>query len=569
MHSALARTLLLIVMFCLVVGSALAQENQNQNQNQDQEAQQQAGQAEKKADDAQDTADDAQDTATQAQDTAEQTAQAIDALTKQVADLKDQLAELQKLNTELQTAIDDAEATGSVQTTQLVDLSKQIKDLNQQIEASSQEIADQEKVLTEHGDKDNELDKAILSINNQVQVLQDQLPDSTLQAAWEKRLAKLETSVDEIPEIPTDVVEAGAFPGSFTIPGTDAALKIGGQVRTSLIRNLDPLNVDDRFLTAGIPVGESDIEAGRGPRVNITAKWSRFNFDMRAPTDVGSMRAFIEADFGGDGNTLRLRHAYGQYWKLLIGQTWSTLVDLRAVPEELDFEGLNAKIQPRQAQVRFNQVWDSGWNLAVAMENPSPEITGTIGVSKIPDIIVRTFWNFKRLHVQAAVVLRQIIGQDPSSPSETVTDPGAGVCLSGRIPLPFHEKENLKFQVNFGRALGHYINDLRAEGGQDAVFDTTNGTMETLKVFSCYTGYQHWWSANLRSTGCLGYVWVDNLDYQGPTAYHETFRLTLNLLWSPTSRVDLGVEFLWGRRENMDRQYGTATQIQVGAIFRW
>jgi hypothetical protein len=45
------------------------------------------------------------------------------------------------------------------------------------------------------------------------------------------------------------------------------------------------------------------------------------------------MRAFIEGDFAGDGRLFRLRHAYGQWKSLVIGQTWSTFADPEAEPD--------------------------------------------------------------------------------------------------------------------------------------------------------------------------------------------------------------------------------------------
>jgi hypothetical protein len=45
--------------------------------------------------------------------------------------------------------------------------------------------------------------------------------------------------------------------------------------------------------------------------VNVIASPSRFNFDLRTPTGGSYMRAFIEGDFAGASNSLRLRHAYG------------------------------------------------------------------------------------------------------------------------------------------------------------------------------------------------------------------------------------------------------------------
>ena len=43
----------------------------------------------------------------------------------------------------------------------------------------------------------------------------------------------------------------------------------------------------------------------------------------------------------------------------------------------------------------------------------------------------------------------------------------------------------------------------------------------------------------------------------------------MNVSWSPIPRIDLVGEFLWGRRVNKDGQRGTATQYQIGGVFRF
>ena len=127
----------------------------------------------------------------------------------------------------------------------------------------------------------------------------------------------IERAPERRPELPPDVVSAGDFPGSFKIPGSDAALKIGGMVRVNWVSTFDPLNVPDRFETSAIPVGGTSSVADGGS-VDVIATPSRFNFDLRMPTGVGYMRAFIEGDFGGAKSTLRLRHAYGQWRRLIL-----------------------------------------------------------------------------------------------------------------------------------------------------------------------------------------------------------------------------------------------------------
>ena len=113
------------------------------------------------------------------------------------------------------------------------------------------------------------------------------------------------------------------------------------------------------------------------------------------------------------------------------------------------------------------------------------------------------------------------------------------------------------------------MNDLQEVGGQDAVFNPQTGDLETLEVFSGYVSYQHWWQEQLRSTVTYSWVDVDNLDYQVDSDYASTGRAIVNLMWSPVDRIDVGAEFLWGRRENKDGNSATARQIQVGAKYRF
>src|SRR6185369_3065420 len=97
----------------------------------------------------------------------------------------------------------------------------------------------------------------------------------------------------------------GDFPGSIRIPGSDAAVKFGGRVRTAGVLTLDPLGTDDRFLTNSIPVG--DVVSGEDRRTNVSARASRLNVEFRTPIGKQEVRAFFEGDFAGAGNAFRLR----------------------------------------------------------------------------------------------------------------------------------------------------------------------------------------------------------------------------------------------------------------------
>ena len=173
-------------------------------------------------------------------------------------------------------------------------------------------------------------------------------------------------------------VSAGDFPGSIRIPGTDSAIKFGGQARMTLVHTLGPLGTDDRFVTSSIPVG-ADQQAGEDARTVYSPSASRFGIDLRTPFRARTVRTFIEGDFAGSRNTFRLRHAFMQTNRWVIGQTWSTFSDPEAEPIGLDFEGLNAISLFRQPQIRYTHPLREQLQLALALENPAPDLTGASG----------------------------------------------------------------------------------------------------------------------------------------------------------------------------------------------
>lgn len=362
------------------------------------------------------------------------------------------------------------------------------------------------------------------------------------------------------------------FVGAWRLPGTDAALRIGGFVKTDVVYNFDPLEISDRFIVGSIPVGDVS-DSGIEAQSSITASQSRLNFDLREPTDVGVLRAFIEGDFAGEGDTFRLRHAFGQWNRFLAGKTWSAFMDTDASPEEVDFEGLNGRINVRQAQVRLMPTRGSEYGLELSLEDPSPQVQNGQGVTRAPDVVVvGRFDPNAKLHFKLGMIGRQIRAQaDPGFGIGVSKAYAWGTTISGRRITPwFDTRDNLMFQLNYGDGIGRYVNDLSSIGNYDGIFDA-NGDLQLFGVTAGYVSWQHWWGGpqSLRSNYTFGFVDVNNPDIIADDAYKQTIRLSTNLFWTPTPRIDLGTELLWGRRKNENGEHGDASQIQVMAQYRF
>ena len=365
------------------------------------------------------------------------------------------------------------------------------------------------------------------------------------------------------------------FKGAWRLPGTDAALAIGGYVKASVVYNYDPLEIKDRFIVGSIPVGESFAD-DKEAQSSITASQSRLNFDLREPTDVGLLRAFIEGDFAEENDTFRLRHAFGQWNRILAGKTWSAFVDTQASPEEVDFEGLNGRINVRQSQVRIMPVLGEDYQFQFSMEDPNPQIENGTGVTRTPDLVATgRFTPSDRLHVKVGLLGREIRAQQSllgSSGGGVDKTYAWGLTISGRFTTPkLDERDSLLFQLNGGDGIGRYVNDLSSVGNFDGIFNPETGDLELFDILSGYVSWQHWWTSgkNMRSNFTLGVVSVDNPGFISGDAYKQTVRASTNILWAPTPRIDLGIEYLWGKRENEDGENNTATQIQLGARYRF
>jgi len=108
------------------------------------------------------------------------------------------------------------------------------------------------------------------------------------------------------------------------------------------------------------------------------------------------------------------------------------------------------------------------------------------------------------------------------------------------------------------------------------VFDPVTGEFEVLPAFGWYLDYEHMWKRwsrvrdmNLRSSVIWSVVNVNNSEFQADDAYHHTRRLSGNIIFSPISRIDAGLQYIYGSRENKNGEKGRAEQVQVVMLFHF
>ena len=167
----------------------------------------------------------------------------------------------------------------------------------------------------------------------------------------------------------------GDIPGSFRLPGSETSIRVYGFAEANLIKDFKSTAPGDNFSNLPEqPLASTNPSTGKNV---LTGQTSRFGFETSTPMGNGAFNTKIEADFYGycgsecNRNRLRLRHAYGEYAGWLIGQTWSTFMDLDNLPETVDFNGPPGATSRRPVQVRYTWNNPSLAKFQFALEEPT------------------------------------------------------------------------------------------------------------------------------------------------------------------------------------------------------
>lgn len=351
----------------------------------------------------------------------------------------------------------------------------------------------------------------------------------------------------------------------INIPGTDTSIGLHGILQFQMFHDTDGQN-NNRFDTAAIPVDGAPSQT----KFNVNPTQIRLSSATRLSS--GQLNTMISTDFNGklDQPDPRLRVAYAEYVDderglgVLAGQTYGTMLDLRAVPETLDFAGPASLWQLRTPLLRFSK--SIGQNVLGEISLESPENTYYLGDgverrTRWPDLGMAVAWIadeeseiFK--HARVSALLRDLRAESASG----VTDSALGwaVAASTKVGLPFlGPKDNLKLNVHYGDGYGTQLKGGPAEGA----FDAPGLAFDTIEAFGVYGGVQHFWNECWRSNLVIGHMDASNPGFVSASTLDNTTYAAASLIWRPFDQVDVGFEYLWGEREDVDGNSGDASRF--------
>ncbi|MGY6552884.1 MAG: DcaP family trimeric outer membrane transporter [Erythrobacter sp.] len=366
------------------------------------------------------------------------------------------------------------------------------------------------------------------------------------------------------------------------------ALELYGHVQTDLLFDMQRVNPIwiGTFRPSQIPTTPGEF--GSDGQTSFSVRQSRLG--VRGTGDVANRpyEVRFEFDLFGVGEnagqtTLRLRHAFARWGPVIVGQTTSLFTDLAASPNTLDYGGAAGNPSLRHPQIRFTYLGSNGWQAAIAIEQPddvldpgevrliAPELaTNLVPDNKVPDLGVQVRRDGARGHFQLAGMVRRLgfeTRDDPDGPSGA--EFGWGVNASGSARLL--NNAVIKMSALYGQGIGTYLNDgapdigptaelvavQRAFGFGNLLIDSASVPLLGLSAFG-----EVQWAPQFASTFGYSQYRIFNTDFQTPEAMRLGQYAMANLRWMPTPQISTGVEYLWGRREDLSGDSGVNNRIQ-------
>ena len=418
--------------------------------------------------------------------------------------------------------------------------------------AASLLVAGTAPVLAQTSQEFNEMREEIRKLRAEVEALKKgQAPAAAAKpvdaSGWGERVEQLEIKSK-------DAVVLGDIGGGFRLPGSETSIRLYGYAEAHAIHDFKRTAPDDNFTNLAYQPTDSEVAGdpllGQTGKTKMTAQTSRFGFETSTPTGAGTFSTKVEGDFysysGDNRNRLRLRHAYGEYAGFLVGQTWSTFMDLDDLPETVDFNGAIGAPFSRRTMVRYTYGdAKAGYKFSFAAEDPEDQFGAGSANEKMPQLVAR----FDKSFDSGAFNIRGLVHEKRSF---NETKYGGGFGLGGSFKLT--DKDLFMGQYTWVEG---DVDQLYGSNGY--AIDSTTGKITFDKNQGLVLGYARTFSDQVR--GNVVYGMNKGKTDLGVTGQNnqKLQELFLNLFYTPIKNVDLGGEVIFGERKTFG---GESSKLQ-------
>jgi hypothetical protein len=364
------------------------------------------------------------------------------------------------------------------------------------------------------------------------------------------------------------------------------SLEIYGFAMTDFGFNFDQINPAwfDALRVTKLPVSKNDF--GTNGNSYFSVRQTRLGVKGYTHTPVGELTAVFDFDLFGVGvdegqTTMRVRNAYGELGRVLVGQANTPFMDGDVFPNTLEYWGPTGMVFFRNIQVRYAALQGAN-EVYIALERPGAsadagpyqgriELDSVSSHFPLPDLSAHYKKTGDWGHVQLAGMLRYIGWKDLNTSgihdiSGNVI--GWGLHLSTVINLT--KKDVFRGSFVYGEGVENYMNDAPVDVGVVANPGNTRTPIKgkALPVTGIVAFLDHNWSPTLSTAIGWSSCHISNTNLAKGTAYEDGQYAIVNLLTTPFKNFLAGVELEYGSRTNFDGSY-KANDVKLQFSFKY
>ena len=285
-------------------------------------------------------------------------------------------------------------------------------------------------------------------------------------------------------------------------------------------------------------------------KLRATAKTTRLGLDFNTPVGDAKVGGKVEVDFASAAENLRIRHAYLTYNNWLFGQTTSNFLSNHA-PEMIDFGTNIGGGTTRIPQVRYGLKLAPATQLFISAEKGDSKLTQfDTTTNKLADSATK----YSVPNLTAKLIQGFADGKGSASARALVENyksaDDSAVAWGLAAGASYAVTEQLKFNsdVSYSQGNSNYLY------GANSAYVLDGNNIEQNEFTAVQVGATYKISPTLRSTLAYGALFADDgtkyaKSELSTNANEKVQQAWINFIYSPATPIDLGIEYVNGKRE--------------------
>ena len=285
---------------------------------------------------------------------------------------------------------------------------------------------------------------------------------------------------------------------------------------------------------------------------------------------LGDIIGYVQTEFSAASNTLKLKKAYVTISDWTIGYTQTAFNDPAAEAPTIDGAQQAGLAGKSALEIRWDHRFKKPWKIGASLAMPESQsdannVTTEALSDWFPDVAAYAAYQLPFSgHVRLAAMARVLPYRNLLTAKNT-NRLGWGLQLSSVFyPIP---RLAVYLEGNTGQGYSAYMGDLSI--GQYDLIDNPKdpGKMYAPWALGINIGCKYNFTPNIYAAMALAEARYFDRFGTNPDQYKYGLYGSWSVYWEPTPRMQVGAEYLHGRRNNVNHQHGSANRVDVLFMF--